>query len=60
MTGTALYSATEKMITPAYAVCFHIEELLEMLGIALFNSALIEHLAGLLGPEGLKIRFRND
>lgn len=54
--GTALYSATEKMITPAYAVCFHVEELLEMLGIALFNSALVEHLAGLLGTGGLTVR----
>jgi hypothetical protein len=56
--GTSLYSATEKMITPAYAVCFHLEELLELVGIALFNSALVEHLAGLLGSDGLRIRVR--
>lgn len=39
-----------------YLVVYHVEELLEMCGIALFNAALLEHLAGLLGPDGLRVR----
>lgn len=60
MKSAALYSATGQMITPAYAACFHLEEFMEMLGIALFNCALVEHLAGLLGSDGLRLRFRDD
>lgn len=41
----------------AYALCFHAEELLELLGSALFISALIEHLEGLYGRAGLALRF---
>lgn len=41
----------------SFVLCYHLEELLELCGIALFNAALIEHLAGLLGPDGLRIRF---
>jgi hypothetical protein len=41
----------------AYALCYHAEELLELLGTALFISALIEHLEGLYGREGLAVRF---
>lgn len=44
----------------AYALCYHVEEFLELCGIALFNAALIEHLATLLGPEGLRLRFSDE
>ncbi|MEK7232613.1 MAG: hypothetical protein AAB268_02265 [Elusimicrobiota bacterium] len=44
----------------AYLIGYNVEELLEIGGIALFNAALIEHLAGLLGPEGLRLRFSAD
>lgn len=57
MIGGKVYSAANDQFTLGYAVCVHVEEFLEMFGIALFNFALIEHLAGLLGPEGLRLRF---
>ena len=60
MVGGKLFSAAGDKITLAYAVCYHIEEFLEMFGIVLFNAALIEHLAELLGPDGLRLRFKND
>lgn len=44
----------------AYLLSYHLEEFLELGGIALFNAALIEYLAGLLGDEGLRIRMRAD
>lgn len=43
-----------------YVLCYHVEELLELTGIALFNAALLEHLAGVLGPEGLRVRVSAD
>lgn len=44
----------------AYLLTCHLEELLELAGIALFNAALIEHLAGELGSGGLRIRVDAD
>lgn len=44
----------------AYALSTHVEEFMELLGIALFNAALLEHLAGALGHEGLRVRVRAD
>lgn len=44
----------------AYLLSSHLEEFLEFCGIALFNAALIEHLAEQLGPEGLRLRFSRD
>jgi len=44
----------------AYISSYHLEELLELCGVALFNAALIEHLAGLLGPDGLRLRFSTE
>lgn len=41
----------------AYVLCYHLEEFFELCGVALFNAALIEHLADLFGPAGLRIRF---
>lgn len=41
----------------AYVLCYHLEEFFELCGIALFNAALIDHLADLFGPTGLRIRF---
>lgn len=41
----------------AYLLCYNLEELLELSGIALFITTLIEHLAVLLGPDGLHVRF---
>jgi hypothetical protein len=40
-----------------YLVESHIEELLEMLAIALFNGALVEHLGALTGGAGLTVQF---
>lgn len=42
----------------AYVLCYHLEEFLELCGIALFNAALLEHLADLFGTAGMSIRFR--
>jgi hypothetical protein len=42
--------------TVAYALCTHIEEACEMIGVVLFNAALIDHLAE-LNPNGLKLAF---
>lgn len=58
--GGRLASAEGGTLTFAYAVCFHLEESLEMLGIVLFNAALIEHLAEQLGSDGLTLRFTKD
>lgn len=44
----------------AYLLASHLEEFLELSGIALFIAALVEHLAELLGPEGLRLRFSRD
>lgn len=44
----------------AYVLCYHLEEFLELCGIALFTAALIEHLAELLGPEGMRLSFSRD
>jgi len=44
----------------AYCAIVHVEELLEMAGIVLFNAALIEHLARLRGNAGLSVRFVKD
>ena len=60
MIGGKLFSAAGDQLTLAYAVCFHIEEFLEMIAIVIFNAALIEHLAELLGPDGLRLRFTNN
>ena len=57
---TTFYSPDQMMISPAYAVCFHIEEFCEMMGIAMFIAALVEHLAELPGSSGLTVRVRND
>lgn len=38
-----------------YAACFHVEELLEMLGTGFFIAALVEHLAAL--RAGVDVRF---
>lgn len=43
-----------------YVLCYHAEELLELLGVALFNAALVEHLARTLGPDGLRARLVAD
>lgn len=43
-----------------YVACTHLEEFLELLGIALFNAALLEHLASALGPDGLRLRLLAD
>ena len=59
MVGAKLFSAAGDRLTLAYAVCYHIEEFLEMFAIVLFNAALVEHLAELLGAEGLRLRFTN-
>ncbi|MBI3288580.1 MAG: hypothetical protein HYZ74_03575 [Elusimicrobia bacterium] len=45
--GGKIYAAAGDVETPLCVLLFHVEELLEMTGIALFLSALIEHLAGL-------------
>lgn len=59
--GGGLYPVVEGApLTPAYVLCSHLEELLEMLGIIFFNAALVEHLAELLGPGGLRLRFTRD
>lgn len=44
----------------AYLLACHLEEFLELGGIALFNAALIEYLAVLLGDEGLRVRMTAD
>lgn len=44
----------------AFVLASHLEELLELVGIALFNAALVEYLAGFLGSEGLRIRVDAD
>lgn len=59
MIGAKLFELYSRNST-AYALCYHLEEFSELCGIALFNAALIEHLAGLLGPEGLRLRFSDD
>lgn len=60
MVGSKVFSAAGDQITPLYTVCNHLEEFLEMIGIVLFNAALIEHLASLLGTDGLRLRFANE
>lgn len=57
MIGAKVYSAAGDKLTLGFAVCCHAEEFLEMLGIVLFNAALIEQLAELLGDGGLRLRF---
>ena len=44
----------------AYLLCYNLEELLELAGIALFIVALIEHLADLLGPVGLRLHVKDN
>lgn len=60
MVGSKVFSAAGDKITPMYIVCNHLEEFMEMFGIVLFNAALIEHLASLLGNGGLNLRFADD
>lgn len=60
MIGAKLYVAAGDQLTLPFVCCIHLEEFLEMFGIVLFNGALIEHLAGLLGKDGLRLRFSND
>lgn len=43
-----------------YLVSVHIEEFMEMTGVVLFNSALIEYLASLRGGSPLSVRFIKD
>lgn len=61
LVGGKLFPAVEgEPLTLAYHLCAHLEESMEMIGIVLFNAALVEHLAGLLGPGGLRLRFTDD
>ncbi len=60
MIGGKVLGEQDAPVTAAYALCFHIEEFMEMLGVALFLRALIEHLAGLLGADGLTVRFTTE
>lgn len=60
MIGAKVYTAAGENLTLAFVVCYHLEEFMEMLGIVLFNAALIEHLAELLGAGGLRLRFVKD
>lgn len=60
MVGGKLFSASGDTWTLAYAACYHFEEFLEMFAIVLFNAALVEHLAELLGRDGLRLRFTDD
>ncbi|MDP3542429.1 MAG: hypothetical protein Q8T11_08185 [Elusimicrobiota bacterium] len=57
MIGAKLFSEAGDQRTLAYFLCGHGEEFLEMLGIVLFNSALIEHLAETLGADDARLRF---
>ncbi len=56
MVGGKIYSAHGQEVY-SYVACVHAEELLELLGVSLFVSALIEHLAGLYGRDGVALRF---
>ncbi len=58
--GGKIFAAAGKQLTLNYIISFHIEEFMEMFGIVLFNAALIEELAELLGPDGLRLRFTKD
>ncbi len=60
MIGAKLYAAAGDQLTLPFVIYIHLEEFLEMSAIVLFNAALIEHLAELLGPDGLRLSFTRE
>lgn len=56
LVGGKVYAAAGEVVTKRYVVCYHIEEILEMTGIILFNGALIEQLAESLSA-GAVLKF---
>jgi hypothetical protein len=55
--GGKVYFANGDEASALYAVCFHLEETLELLGVSLFIAALVEHLAVLLGGKPVSVRL---
>ncbi|MDX6769407.1 MAG: hypothetical protein SF051_07730 [Elusimicrobiota bacterium] len=45
MVGAKAFSLTDDRTAPLYTLCYHLEELFEMLGVSLYLAALVEHLA---------------
>lgn len=45
---------------PLYVILYHIEEFMEMFGVALFVSALVEQLASMPGAGAVTARFSRD
>jgi hypothetical protein len=58
MVGGTIYTALGTRDALPYVLSVHLEELLEMLGVALFASALIEELSSAFGADDLTISFK--